>query len=137
MAIIRAMTSARQGVSAREVRALDGSGASRRVRALTRTFACPVERTLAVVGAKWTLPIIRDLLDGPRRFSELERSLVGASPKLISARLRELERLGMVSRTVHPDVPPRVVYALTAQGRSFRPIIEALRTWGRALEKAS
>ncbi|MBI2324141.1 MAG: helix-turn-helix transcriptional regulator [Chloroflexi bacterium] len=116
---------------------VNGGSAARGVRALTRAYACPVERTLAVVGAKWTLSIIRDLVEGPRRFSELERSLHGASPKVISARLRELERLGMVSRTVYPEVPPRVVYALTSQGRSFRPIIEALRTWGRALENAS
>lgn len=115
----------------------EGTVATRRMRALARTHTCPVERTLAVVGAKWTLQIIRDLIDGPRRFSELERSLRGASPKVISARLRQLEQLGLVSRTAYPEVPPRVVYALTPHGRSFRPIIESLRTWGRALEKAS
>lgn len=114
-----------------------GSVGARRMRALARGYACPVERTLAVVGAKWTLPIIRDLVDGPRRFGELQRSLGGASPKVISARLRELERLGLVTRTVYPEVPPRVEYALTPHGRSFRPIIEALRTWGRSLEQAS
>lgn len=130
-------TSAGQGVSGREVRVTEGTIATRRVRSLARTYSCPVERTLAVVGAKWTLQIIRDLIDGPRRFSELERSLRGASPKVISARLRELERLGLVSRAAYPEVPPRVVYSLTAHGRSFRPIIESLRTWGRALEKAS
>mgnify|MGYP001563430129 FL=1 len=114
-----------------------GSAPAPRMSVLARRHACPVERTLAVVGAKWTLQIIRDLIERPHRFGELQRSLHGASPKVISARLRELEALGLLTRTVFPEVPPRVEYALTAQGRSFRPIIESLRRWGRSLEQAS
>jgi DNA-binding HxlR family transcriptional regulator len=91
----------------------------------------PVERSLAVVGLKWTLLIVRDLLDGPRRFTEIERSLRRVNPKMITARLRELEQAGVVSRTVYAEVPPRVEYALTARGRALRPVINALRDWGR------
>jgi DNA-binding HxlR family transcriptional regulator len=94
---------------------------------------CPVERAVAVVGAKWTLLIIHNLMDGPKRFGELERLVAGASPKMLTARLRELEHLGLVSRTVYAEVPPRVEYALTEQGRSFRPIIDSLFEWGEKL----
>ena len=70
------------------------------------------------------------LLAGPRRFTEIERALVHANPKMVTARLRELEAAGLVSRTVYAEVPPRVVYALTERGRELRPAIEALRKWG-------
>lgn len=92
----------------------------------------PVERSLAVVGLKWTLLIVRDLIDGPRRFTAIERSVRRANPKMITARLRELEQAGLVSRTVYAEVPPRVEYALTERGRALRPVIDALRDWGRA-----
>ncbi len=92
----------------------------------------PVERSLAVVGLKWTLLIVRDLLDGPRRFTEIERSLRRANPKMITARLRELQQAGIVSRTVYAEVPPRVEYALTDRGHALRPVIDALRQWGKA-----
>lgn len=85
---------------------------------------------LAVVGHKWTLLIVENLLPGPRRFTEIERSLVHANPKMVTARLRELEAAGLVSRTVYAEVPPRVVYALTSRGRELRPAIEALRRFG-------
>jgi DNA-binding HxlR family transcriptional regulator len=91
----------------------------------------PVERSLGLVGFKWTLLIIRDLLSGPRRFTEIERSLRRANPKMITTRLRELEQTGLVSRTVYAEVPPRVEYALTERGRALRPVIDALREWGR------
>jgi DNA-binding HxlR family transcriptional regulator len=84
---------------------------------------------LAVVGHKWTLLIVENLLAGPRRFTEIERSLGHANPKMVTARLRELEGAGLVSRTVYAEVPPRVVYALTERGRELRPAIEALRRW--------
>jgi len=90
----------------------------------------PVERSLALVGHKWTVLIIRDLLSGPRRFTEIERSLGGANPKMITTRLRELEQTGLVSRTAYAEVPPRVEYELTARGRALRPVIDALREWG-------
>jgi len=82
---------------------------------------------LAVVGQKWTLLIVEDLLAGPRRFTEIERSLGDANPKMITARLRDLEGAGLVSRTTYAEVPPRVEYALTARGRELRSTIEALR----------
>jgi DNA-binding HxlR family transcriptional regulator len=90
----------------------------------------PVERSLALVGHKWTVLIIRDLLSGPRRFTEIQRSLERANPKMITTRLRELEQTGLVSRTVYAEVPPRVEYALTERGRALRPVIDALREWG-------
>lgn len=91
---------------------------------------CPVERTLQIIGSKWTLLILRDLLAGTRRFGELRRSLGHVSPKTLSERLKELERQGIVTRTVHAEVPPRVEYALTEKGRSLGDIIEAMRAWG-------
>lgn len=88
-------------------------------------------RALSQVGQKWTLLIIQDLLDGPRRFTEIERSLGRANPKMITARLRELEAAGLVSRTSYAEVPPRVEYELTVRGRALAPAIDALRRWGR------
>jgi DNA-binding HxlR family transcriptional regulator len=85
---------------------------------------------LSVIGHKWTLLIIRDLLRGPLRFTEIERSLVHANPKMVTARLRELEAAGIVSRTVYAEVPPRVEYELTDRGRELRPAINALKRWG-------
>ncbi len=85
---------------------------------------------LALIGHKWALLIIQDLLRGPRRFTEIERSLGGANPKMITARLRELEQAGLVSRTTYAEVPPRVEYALTDRGRALRPAIGALRRFG-------
>ena len=85
---------------------------------------------LEIVGHKWTLLIVEQLLAGPRRFTEIERALGGANPKMVTARLRELEAAGLVSRTVYAEVPPRVVYALTEGGRELRPAVEALRRWG-------
>jgi DNA-binding HxlR family transcriptional regulator len=90
----------------------------------------PLVRALAVVGHKWTLLIIDDLVRGPRRFTEIERSLRYANPKMITARLRELEAAGLVSRSTYAEVPPRVEYALTEQGRALRPVVNALRRWG-------
>jgi DNA-binding HxlR family transcriptional regulator len=85
---------------------------------------------LEIVGHKWTLLIVEQLLAGPRRFTEIERALGGANPKMVTARLRELEAAGLVSRTVYAEVPPRVVYALTERGRELRPAVDALRRWG-------
>lgn len=87
-------------------------------------------RALDVVGHKWTLLIIQDLLGGPRRFTEIQRSLGHANPKMITARLRELVAAGLVSRTSYAEVPPRVEYALTDRGRALRPAIDALGRWG-------
>lgn len=94
--------------------------------------SCPVERALKTVGGKWTMLILRDLLQGPRRFGELRRSLGDVSPKTLSQRLRELEAEGILERTVYPEVPVRVVYQLTRKGESLQEVIEALRHWGES-----
>jgi DNA-binding HxlR family transcriptional regulator len=87
-------------------------------------------RALDVVGPKWTLLIVQELLAGARRFTEIERALGDANPKMVTARLRELEAAGLVSRRTYAEVPPRVEYALTARGRALRPAIDALRRFG-------
>ena len=92
---------------------------------------CPVCRTADIVCGKWTLLIIRDLAEGRARFCELERSLLGISPRTLSLRLRALEEEGMVARRTYPEVPPRVEYALTEKGRALIPIIESMRAYGR------
>jgi len=97
---------------------------------------CAVERALAVVGAKWTLVVLHYLMDGPKRFSDLQRRIPAASPKMLTVRLRELEQLGLLTRTIHAEMPPRVEYQLTAQGRSLRPIIASIEKWGRSLRPA-
>ncbi len=90
-----------------------------------------VERTLEVIGGKWTVQILRDLFEGTRRFGQLQTSLGGVSPKMLIARLRELEERGLVTRTLYPEIPPRVEYSLTDDGRTLRPIIDAMADWGR------
>lgn len=92
--------------------------------------ACPVERTLRIIGGKWTLLVLRDLFTGTKRFGELLQSLEGVSPKTLSDRLKELEGEGIITKTVYPEVPPRVEYALTAKGQSLWDILEAMRSWG-------
>lgn len=90
-----------------------------------------VERTLEVIGGKWTVQILRDLFEGTRRFGQLQTSLGGVSPKMLIARLRELEERGLVTRTLYPEIPPRVEYSLTDDGRTLRPMIDAMADWGR------
>ncbi|MHB8646570.1 MAG: winged helix-turn-helix transcriptional regulator [Thermomicrobiales bacterium] len=90
-----------------------------------------VERTLEVIGGKWTVQILRDLFEGTRRFGQLQQSLGGVSPKMLIARLRELEDRGLVTRTLFPEIPPRVEYSLTDDGRTLRPIVDAMADWGR------
>jgi DNA-binding HxlR family transcriptional regulator len=97
---------------------------------------CAVQRALSVVGAKWTLIVLHNLMDGPKRFSDLQRQIPAASPKMLTVRLRELEQLGLLARTTHAVMPPRVEYQLTAQGRSLRPIIASIEKWGRSLRPA-
>jgi len=90
-----------------------------------------IERTLEVIGGKWTVQILRDLFEGTRRFGQLQQSLGGVSPKMLIARLRELEERGLVTRTLYPEIPPRVEYSLTDDGRTLRPIIDAMADWGQ------
>lgn len=91
---------------------------------------CPIEKTLSVIGKKWTVLILRDLMVGTRRFGELLNSLEGISPKTLSERLKELEEGGVVHRQVFPEIPPRVEYSLTEKGRSLGGILEAMMEWG-------
>jgi DNA-binding HxlR family transcriptional regulator len=92
---------------------------------------CPVCRTAEIVCGKWTLLVIRDLAEGRSRFCELERSLMGISPRTLSLRLRALEEEGIVERQTFPEVPPRVEYVLTDKGRALVPLIEDMRAYGR------
>lgn len=91
---------------------------------------CPIERTLQIIGSKWTLLILRDLLEGTKRFGELSRSLNGISPKTLSERLRQLEEQQIIKRTIYPEVPSRVEYSLTERGKSLRDVLDAMRDWG-------
>lgn len=94
-------------------------------------LGCPVARTADLIGNKWTPLIIRDLVKGEKRFSELERSLRGVSPKTLSERLKKLEDAHVVTRTCYAEVPPRVEYTLTAKGLALLPVIESMREYGR------
>ena len=89
-------------------------------------------RAVHVLGGKWTMLVIRDLLGGTRRFSELRSSLAGISPKTLTDRLRDLEQHGLVERIAYAEIPPRVEYTLTAKGRTLEPVIGALAAWGRS-----
>jgi DNA-binding HxlR family transcriptional regulator len=91
---------------------------------------CPVERTVNVIGGKWTLLILRDLFEGTRRFGELRASLTGISPKTLTEKLRALEQGRLVERKIYPEVPLRVEYSLTRRGQTLREIFEAMRAWG-------
>lgn len=91
---------------------------------------CPTEATLAVIGGRWKVPILWNLLPGVCRFGELSRKLAGVTQKMLTQQLRELESDGLVHRKVYPEVPPRVEYSLTELGNSLQPVIEALSNWG-------
>ncbi len=93
-------------------------------------FGCPVARTAQIISNKWTPLIIRDLARGECRFSELERSLAGISPKTLSERLKYLEAERIIARDCFAEVPPRVEYSLTEKGRALLPIIETMREYG-------
>ena len=92
--------------------------------------ACPVATTVALIGSKWKLLIMRNLLSRPWRFNELKKDLEGISQKVLTDSLRSMEADGLLTRTVYPEVPPRVDYTLTELGYSLRPILEAMRVWG-------
>lgn len=94
--------------------------------------SCPVAAAARVISRKWVLLILRDLSTGTQRFGTLQRS-IGASPRVLSARLDELEREGIVARHYYPEVPPRVEYTLTEKGRTLIPLIEDLRRVGKRL----
>ena len=93
---------------------------------------CPVARTLDIVGERWTLLILRDLLrEGPRKFQDLEGSLAGIGPNTLSARLKRLEEAGIVERRFYEQHPPRAEYLLTEKGTELRPVLKALFEWGQ------
>ncbi|ABB57728.1 winged helix-turn-helix transcriptional regulator [Synechococcus elongatus] len=98
---------------------------------------CPAEVALRVMQGRWKLLIIRELAEGVRRFSDLQRSLVGVSQKVLTSQLRELEADGVLDRTVYPEVPPRVEYALTERGQALLPVLEGLHAWGQGLQSPS
>jgi DNA-binding HxlR family transcriptional regulator len=93
-------------------------------------IVCPVARTADIISGKWTLLIIRDLTTGTKRFSELERSLAGISPKTLSERLSALEREGVLHRRTYAEVPPKVEYSLTEKGQELVHVIDAMRAYG-------
>ena len=92
--------------------------------------ACPVETTLMLIGDKWKVLILRDLMPGTKRFGELKKSIGSVSQKVLTAQLRDMEEKGRVSRKVYSDGPPRVEYSLTELGKRLCPVLDALREWG-------
>lgn len=98
--------------------------------------ACPVATTVALIGSKWKLLIIRNLRVRPWRFNELRNDLEGISQKVLTDSLRSLEDDGIITRTVYPEVPPRVEYALSELGESMMPIINSMETWGLGYQKS-
>lgn len=96
---------------------------------------CPVATTVSLIGSKWKLLIIRNLLVRPWRFNELQKNLEGISQKVLTDSLRSMESDGIITRTVYPEVPPRVEYALSELGESMRPIIKSMEEWGLGYKK--
>lgn len=94
--------------------------------------ACPVETTLTLIGDKWKVLILRDLMPGTKRFGELKKSIGTVSQKVLTAQLRAMEESGLVHREVYAEVPPRVEYSLTELGKSLKPILDSLWAWGEA-----
>lgn len=97
--------------------------------------ACPVETTLTLIGDKWKVLILRDLMPGTKRFGELKRSVGNVSQKVLTAQLRAMEKSGLVNRKVYAEVPPRVEYSLTELGKSLKPILDSLWRWGEEYKK--
>ena len=94
--------------------------------------ACPVEVTLSVIGNKWKVLIIRDLLSGTKRFGELKASVSGISQKVLSSNLKDMEAGGILNRRSYDEIPPRVEYSLTELGRSLQPVLESMIEWGES-----
>lgn len=98
--------------------------------------ACPVATTVQMIGSKWKLLIMRNLLQRPWRFNELKKDLEGISQRVLTDSLRSMEADGIITRTVYPEVPPRVEYALSDLGESMRPIMDAMEIWGTEYKKS-
>lgn len=93
-------------------------------------LSCAVETTLKVIGGRWKVLILRELLVGMQRFNQLHRSIPGITQKMLTQQLRELEEDGIIYRKVYPQVPPKVEYSLTPLGESLNPVLEAMHEWG-------
>lgn len=98
--------------------------------------ACPVEITMGLIGDKWKVLIIRDLLTGTKRFGELKKSLNGITQKVLTNNLRQMEASGLVNRKVYAEVPPRVEYSLTETGWSLKPILDSMVVWGNSYRES-
>ena len=93
--------------------------------------SCPIEHTVNLIGHKWKVLIIRNLMnDGTQRFSELSKEINGISQKMLTQQLKQLEQDGIIDRKVYPEVPPRVEYSLTELGNSLKPILDSMNLWG-------
>lgn len=99
------------------------------------TIRCPVETTLSLIGNKWKVLIIRDLLDGTKRFGELKKSVGTITQKVLTTNLREMEDAGLLIRKVYAEVPPRVEYTLTELGESLRTVLDSMVIWGNHYKK--
>lgn len=99
-------------------------------RSIKELPACPVEKTLTLIGDKWKVLILRDLMPGTKRFGELKKSIGHVSQKVLTAQLRDMEENGLLHRRTYAEVPPRVEYSLTDLGRSLKPVLDALQEWG-------
>ena len=100
------------------------------IKAVKELPACPVETTLTLIGDKWKVLILRDLMTGTKRFGELKKSVGNVSQKVLTSQLRDMEESGLVNRKVYAEVPPRVEYSLTELGKSLNPILDAMKCWG-------
>lgn len=96
---------------------------------------CPVETTLLLIGDKWKVMILRDLMTGTKRFGALRKSIPAISQKMLTQQLRAMEADGLVHREVYAEVPPRVEYSLTETGESLRPVLDAMSVWGRQYQR--
>lgn len=99
--------------------------------------ACPVETTLLLIGDKWKVLILRDLMDGTKRFNELQRSIGKISQKVLTTNLRKMEEHGLLYRQIYAEVPPRVEYTLTDTGYSLKPILDAMYSWGNNYKESN
>lgn len=100
-----------------------------------REIACPVEMTLSLIGNRWKVLIIRDLLTGTKRFGELKKSIGSISQKVLTANLRSMEDDGLLTRKVYAEVPPKVEYTLTELGYSLQSILDVMSVWGTAYQE--
>lgn len=101
------------------------------------TVTCPVAKTARLIDGRWTTLIVRDLLSGTKRYSELLASLTGISPKVLADRLRFLEAQGVLTKTIYPVIPPKTEYTLTARGRRLQAVIQAMADFGQSLDSVA